>query len=93
MISEGDFVELMAGLRGDVTTEEARALFLMASEVVNGCIFEVGSFRGQSAVALALGTSANTSNYSPKIYCIEPHRPFTRVYGGKFGPDDRGAFF
>lgn len=93
MISDGDFDELMTGLRGGVTTEEARALCRMAAEVVTGCIVEVGSFRGKSAVALALGVRANTSSNSPKIYCIEPHRPFTGVYGGKFGPDDRGAFF
>ena len=50
-----DFNALMESLTGGVTTEEAALLRRLASEVHEGCIVEVGSFRGKSAVALATG--------------------------------------
>ncbi|WP_245479707.1 class I SAM-dependent methyltransferase [Hansschlegelia zhihuaiae] len=51
----------------------------------------MGSFRGKSAVALAYG--ASQSQAGAAVVCVEPHAEFTGVYGGKFGPEDRAAFF
>ena len=54
-----------------------------------GCIVEVGSYRGRSTVALARG-SAN--GHRPPVYAVEPHETFVGPRGGDFGPEDRAAF-
>lgn len=88
------FHQLMTELRGGITPKEAVLLRRLASECQDGCIVEVGSFRGKSAVALAWGVrDVLPASARPQIYCIEPHRPFTGFYGGDFGPADRGAFY
>lgn len=88
------FHQLMTELRGGITPQEASMLRRLASECRGGCIVEVGSFRGKSAVALAFGVrDIAPSTPRPEIYCIEPHRPFTGFYGGEFGPEDRGAYY
>jgi hypothetical protein len=88
-----DFQSLMGGLRGGITIEEGELLYRCAAKTRDGCIVEVGSFRGKSAVALALGVRSQEVSARPPIYCIEPHRPFTGFYAGEFGPQDRGAFY
>jgi hypothetical protein len=55
------------------------------------CIVEVGSYRGRSTVALALG-SQHGSNDVP-VYAIEPHEKFEGVLGTSFSPRDRVEFF
>jgi predicted O-methyltransferase YrrM len=65
---------------------EAVLLTRLASAVDDGCIVEVGSFRGMSTIALAKGARV-------PVYAIEPHEEFTGVLGGTFGPADRRAFF
>jgi hypothetical protein len=65
---------------------EADLLTRLASEVDEGCIVEVGSWRGMSTIALAKRARV-------PVYAIEPHEHFTGVLGGTFGPDDRRAFF
>ena len=88
------FHQLMTDLRGGITPQEGSLLRRLASECRDGCIVEVGSFRGKSAVALAFGVrDVEAPAARPEIYCIEPHRPFTGFYGGQFGPVDRGAFY
>jgi Methyltransferase domain len=72
---------------GMVSAEETDLLFRLAQADGPGCIVEVGSFRGRSTVALALGAG------SSPIYAIEPHEPSTGILGGTFGPHDRAAFF
>jgi hypothetical protein len=75
-------------VRGAVSLKEADLLFRLAGQVnETGCIVEVGSYRGRSTVALAQGAG------STPVFAIEPHEPFTGVLGGKFGPEDRAAFF
>jgi predicted O-methyltransferase YrrM len=75
-------------IEGMISDTEAIALMELASEVPSGsCIVEVGSYRGRSASALALG-----ANGAP-VYAIEPHESFEGIYGGQFGPADRRAFF
>jgi Methyltransferase domain len=71
------------GMIGDL---EQELLTRLAGEVDEGCIVEVGSWRGMSTIALAHGARV-------PVYAIEPHEEFTGVLGGMFGPDDRRAFF
>jgi hypothetical protein len=75
---------------GMITLEEAGLLYKLAKEVSDGCIVEVGSYRGRSTVALGRGSM--DGNRAP-VYAVEPHEKYTGVLGGEFGPPDRGAFF
>ena len=75
-------------VEGMISEAEAEALMRLAAEVpAEACIVEVGSYRGRSTTALALG-----ANGAP-VYAIEPHESFSGIYGGEFGPADRRAFF
>jgi len=71
---------------GMIGEPEAELLTRLASEVSDGCVVEVGSYRGMSTIALAKGARV-------PLYAIEPHEAFTGVLGGQFGPADRRAFF
>ncbi len=71
------------GMIGD---EDAALLTRLASEVEDGCIVEVGSYRGMSTVALARGARV-------PVYAIEPHEHFQGALGDVYGPADRRAFF
>jgi hypothetical protein len=71
------------GMIGD---PEAQLLTRLAAEVEDGCIVEIGSWRGMSTIALAKGARV-------PVYAIEPHEHFVGALGGVFGPDDRRAFF
>jgi hypothetical protein len=80
----------IALIDGLISMDEAIFLYELAAKVEEGCIVEVGSYRGRSTAALAQG-SMSSSN-SP-VFAIEPHEPFQGYYGGNFGPEDRAAFF
>jgi hypothetical protein len=80
----------VASIDGWLSREAAVLLYDLARQVTEGCIVEVGSYRGRSTVALALGAAAGDG---PRIYAVEPHEPFVGVLGGEFGPEDRAAFF
>ncbi len=71
---------------GMISRAEADLLFRLAADA-EGCIVEVGSYRGRSTIALALGAGATP------VFAIEPHEAFTGILGGMFGPEDRGAFY
>jgi predicted O-methyltransferase YrrM len=75
---------------GMISLKEADLLYLLATEAKAGCIVEVGSYRGRSAVALALGSKAGRGM---PVYAVEPHEPFRGALGGEFGPADRAAFY
>ncbi len=77
-------------VEGQISAREAGLLYQLAAEVQDGVIVEVGSFRGRSAVALALGSK---SGKNPPVYAIDPHETFTGTLGKSFGPQDRIAFF
>jgi predicted O-methyltransferase YrrM len=75
-------------VEGMVSDAEVEGLMQLASAVpADACIVEIGSYRGRSTSALALG-----ANGAP-VYAIEPHESFEGIYGGQFGPADRRAFF
>src|SRR6266508_6690796 len=73
-------------IEGMIGDQEAALLTRLASQVEEGCIVEVGSYRGMSTIALAKGARVPG-------YAIEPHEHFQGVLGGTFGPADRRAFF
>src|SRR4051812_10676576 len=72
-------------------TDVREALSRYAGEVSDGCIVEIGSYRGGSAAALAEGVQR--AGRETPIYAIDPHEPFAGVRGGEFGPEDRAGFY
>jgi len=88
-VSPDELRAFLSTYRGGVSVEEGLALYRYAADCGGGDIVEIGSFRGKSAVALATGATES----GVRVFCIEPHAEFTGVYGGKFGPQDRGAFW
>jgi hypothetical protein len=82
--------ELLGRTEGMITLAEGTLLYELAKAVEEGCIVEVGSYRGRSTVALARGS---LDGHEVPVYAIEPHELFTGVLGGQFGPQDRAAFF
>jgi predicted O-methyltransferase YrrM len=83
------FKEYIAATEGWLDVSEAELLYELAKSVRTGCIVEVGSYRGRSTTALALGSLAG--NQVP-VYSIDPHETFVGPFGGKFGPIDRGYY-
>ena len=75
---------------GMISLSEAQTLYDLARRVDDGCIVEVGSYRGRSTSALAYGSQHGSS---APIYAVEPHEPFDGVLGATFGPEDRRGFF
>ncbi len=69
---------------------EARLLYDLAGEVSEGCIVEIGSFHGKSAIALSLGAAAGRG---AKVYAVDPYNPFVGPLGSEFGPKDRTPLF
>jgi MMP 1-O-methyltransferase len=77
-------------VEGQITERESTVLAALAERSPRGtAIVEIGSYRGRSTVALALGSRAGAGNC---VYAIDPHDEFTGVLGGRFGPEDRAAF-
>jgi len=75
---------------GMISAAEAAALYELARKVEGGCIVEVGSYRGRSTIALGKGS---LDGCGAPVFALDPHEPFVGVLGGRFGPEDRGAFF
>jgi hypothetical protein len=73
-----------------LSRDAAILLYDLARGVREGCIVEVGSFRGRSTVVLARGAE---HGHGVRVYAVEPHEPFVGPRGGRFGPEDRAAFF
>lgn len=74
---------------GMVQADECVLLMQLASRAGEGVIVELGSYRGRSTIALALGSRRGAA---APVYAIEPHAEFTGVLGARFGPGDRLAF-
>lgn len=80
----------VASIKGWLSRDAAVLLYRLASEVREGCIVEVGSYRGRSTAVLARGSE---KGHGVPVYAVEPHEPFVGPRGGEFGPEDRAAFF
>lgn len=77
-------------VEGAIDRDEAELLYQLAAKVSVGCIVEIGSYRGRSTVALALGSQ---KGHDSPVYAIDPHEQYVGVLGGNFGPEDRLAFY
>ncbi len=82
-------LELILSVPGSTDPEEIALLYELARRTTRGCIVEVGSARGRSTVALALGSKQGGG---APVYAIEPHEHFRGVLGGVFTPADRASF-
>jgi predicted O-methyltransferase YrrM len=83
------FDRYISRIDGWLTREEAAYLYGLAKQAAEGCIAEVGNYRGRSTAALAFGTNAGARL---PVYAVEPHEKFRGVFGGEFWPSDRGCF-
>jgi len=78
-------------VEGQLRRVEAVRLFDCAKDVPHDqCIVEIGSYRGRSTTALALGAACGGGAF---VYAIDPHDEFVGVLGGTFGPPDQEAMY
>lgn len=76
---------------GQTTRSECGVLATLAARVPAGqVIVEIGSYRGRSTVALALGS---VTGNGVRVYAIDPHEVFVGAKGGQFGPKDMAALY
>lgn len=85
----GNLVKWRA-IPGMTSEEECTFLQDLARSVSVGVIVEIGSYQGKSTIALAQGSSQGAKH---EVFAIEPHEQFIGIYGAKFGPEDRQAFY
>jgi len=85
-----DQIAELLSIGGAVNAEEMLHLHRLATQIQDGCIVEVGSFQGRATAALAMGSLAG---FKVPVYAVDPQEEFIGVYGGVFGPEDRGRFF
>ena len=85
------YLDIVMSVEGQISRAEGRKLIELARNVPAGeVIVELGTFRGRSAIALALGSILGTAN---RVYAIDPHVAFQGVFGGQFGPSDQAELY
>jgi predicted O-methyltransferase YrrM len=76
---------------GQVSRPECEKLVELARGTAPGSVIvEIGTYRGRSTIALALGARQGARN---RVYAIDPHLEFHGVLGGEFGPEDQAALY
>ncbi len=80
-----NLTDLLSGIGGWLKLNEAQWLNHHASRTTAGCIVEIGSYRGRSAIALAKDATV-------PVYCIDPHPTYVDGMGGSFGSKDKRIF-
>lgn len=90
MLTESVEIQAALAVEGQISDKECLLLYTLAKRATDGVIVEVGSYRGRSTVALALGSRVGAKL---PVYAVDPHATFTGVLGGKFGPQDRACMF
>ncbi|MEM9064129.1 MAG: class I SAM-dependent methyltransferase [Planctomycetota bacterium] len=83
-----DWLAHVEATKGWLSTDEAEVLQGLATKVTQGCIVEVGSYRGRSAIALAAGARDDVP-----VFAIDPHELVVESDALTYGPEDRAAFF
>lgn len=86
---KSDFASIIMSVEGLISYRESLLLRQLASEVSIGCIVEIGSFRGRSTIALAIGS---LEGYCVPVFAVDPHDTFISNYSNKFDSADRKAF-
>ena len=85
------YVDIAMSAEGQISRAEVRRLIELARNVPAGeVIVEIGTFRGRSTIALALGAIMGNAN---RVYAIDPHVEFQGVFGGQFGPSDQAELY
>jgi len=81
----------ISALKGWVDDGECELLYDIASQIDDHCIVEIGSYRGKSTMALALGSKAG---YAVEVFAIDPQVMFESAAGTRFnGPRAKEEFF
>jgi predicted O-methyltransferase YrrM len=81
----------LSEIEGQITSDEASELARLASEVQpNQDIVEIGSYRGRSTCALAVGSIRGHGN---RVYAVDPHVEFVGPKGGHYGPADQAVLY
>ena len=85
------YVDIAMSAEGQISRAEAKALIELASHVPRGTVIvEIGTFRGRSTTAVALGAILGNGN---RVYSVDPHVEFQGVFGGHFGPSDQAELY
>lgn len=86
-----ELVTRVMSVEGQISEREARQLVELTGLIgSDSVIVEIGSFRGRSTLALALGSRLHCGN---RVYAVDPHLPFSGVLGGRFGPEDQAELY
>lgn len=82
----------LPGLDGEQMAEaELEVLRRLASQVPAGLdVVEIGTYRGNSTIALAEGSAAGNR---VRVYAVDPHLHFVGLKGHVFGPADQAALY
>ncbi len=76
---------------GGIKREEAMQLIQLARQIPdNQVIVEIGSYRGRSTIALALGSLMGNKN---PVYAVDPHVKGKGIFGATFGPEDQAHLY
>jgi predicted O-methyltransferase YrrM len=70
--------------------EAANLLELSQNLAADSVIVEIGTYRGRSTIALALGSLKGHNNV---VYAVDPHHCFRGIYGAEFGPEDQAQLY
>lgn len=65
---------------------EERCLYELAQKSIKGAIVEIGSFKGKSTIALALGAINNVNGHANHIYAIDPQLASLELPPPSFDP-------
>lgn len=87
-MEDPEWLTQVIAVEGWLNPKGARLLHDAAQKVRDGCIVEIGSYRGRSTVALSAGAPEGVP-----VFAVEPHETFKGALGGSYGPEDRAAFY
>lgn len=81
-----DLTKLLRNIEGYISDKELFTLFDYSRNLsLDAPIIEIGSYKGKSTLALAIGAMQGKGN---RVYAIDPHEDFIGINGGKYGSND-----
>ena len=87
------FKRFLETSQGGINLKQGESLAKHAAAVDHGDVVEIGSYKVKSAIALAYGMRRSYNPNDKRLFCIDPHLPFTDILGAEFGIQDRSDFF